>query len=150
MTIRPLRSLPVAHGAFVPRGCKGQEQNNSSYPYCHLLCSLTVIYERSKAPGLLFCICLNLSLCYLNVVFARPSHLQHQDLIILIALSPVFKQDIVVPSTMSVPYEIISGTDVYGPGTFIDKTVLPVPEDARRVFEFLASQTPGFTQNKAA
>lgn len=51
---------------------------------------------------------------------------------------------------MSVPHETISGTDVYGPGTFIDKKVLPVPEDAKRVFEFLASQTPGFTKNKAA
>jgi hypothetical protein len=51
---------------------------------------------------------------------------------------------------MSTPHETISGTDVYGPGTFIDKKVLPVPKDAKRVFEFLASQTPGFTQNKAA
>ena len=51
---------------------------------------------------------------------------------------------------MSVPHETISGTDVYGPGTFIDNKVLPAPEDAKRVFEFLASQTPGFTKNKAA
>ncbi|KAL4805063.1 CoA-transferase family III [Aspergillus unguis] len=47
-------------------------------------------------------------------------------------------------------HETVSGTDVYGPGTYIDKKVLPVPEDAKRVFEFLASQTPGFTQDKAA
>ncbi|KAJ6104079.1 CoA-transferase family III [Penicillium sp. IBT 18751x] len=51
---------------------------------------------------------------------------------------------------MSVPHETTPGTDVYGPGTFVDKEVLPVPEDARQVFEFLASQTPGFTKNKAA
>lgn len=48
------------------------------------------------------------------------------------------------------PHETVSGTDVYGPGTFIDKNVLPVPEDARRVFEYIASQTPGFTKDKAA
>lgn len=47
-------------------------------------------------------------------------------------------------------HETISGTDVYGPGTFVDKSVLPVPKDAKRIFEVLASQTPGFTQNKAA
>ncbi|KAJ5739869.1 CoA-transferase family III [Penicillium manginii] len=51
---------------------------------------------------------------------------------------------------MAIPHETIPGTDVYGPGTFIDKTVLPVPEDAKRVFEIIASRTPGFTQNKAA
>ncbi|KAJ5752197.1 CoA-transferase family III [Penicillium odoratum] len=51
---------------------------------------------------------------------------------------------------MHTTHATISGTDVYGPGTFIDKKVLPVPEDARRVFEFLASSTPGFTQDKAA
>jgi hypothetical protein len=51
---------------------------------------------------------------------------------------------------MSVPHETLPGTEVYGPGTFVDKNVLPVPEDAKRVFEFLASKTPGFTKNKAA
>ncbi|KAJ5087986.1 CoA-transferase family III [Penicillium angulare] len=47
-------------------------------------------------------------------------------------------------------HETIAGDDVYGPGTFIDKEVLPVPEDARRIFEILASRTPGFTKDKAA
>lgn len=47
-------------------------------------------------------------------------------------------------------HETIAGDEVYGPGTFIDQTVLPVPEDAKRVFRILASRTPGFTQNKAA
>jgi hypothetical protein len=51
---------------------------------------------------------------------------------------------------MSRTHETISGTSVYGPGTFIDKAVLPVPEDARRVFELLALRTPGFTKSKAA
>ncbi|GAA84313.1 alpha methylacyl-CoA racemase [Aspergillus luchuensis] len=50
---------------------------------------------------------------------------------------------------MTLAHETVPGTEVYGPGTFIDKTVLPVPVDARRVFELLASRTPGFTQNKA-
>lgn len=52
--------------------------------------------------------------------------------------------------SVSITPETTPGTDVYGPGTFIDKNPLPVPEDARRVFEWLASRTPGFTQNKAA
>ncbi|RMD42804.1 hypothetical protein DV735_g2356, partial [Chaetothyriales sp. CBS 134920] len=47
-------------------------------------------------------------------------------------------------------HETTPGTDVYGPGTFIDKQVLPVPKDTRRVFELLASKTPTFTQDKAA
>ncbi|RAL02812.1 CoA-transferase family III [Aspergillus ibericus CBS 121593] len=51
---------------------------------------------------------------------------------------------------MTVTHETIPGTEVYGPGTFIDKNVLPVPTDARRVFEILASRTPDFTKNKAA
>ncbi|KAA8641743.1 uncharacterized protein ATNIH1004_010682 [Aspergillus tanneri] len=46
-------------------------------------------------------------------------------------------------------YETIPGTDIYGPGTFIDKNPLPVPQDARRVFEILASRTPFFTQNQS-
>lgn len=47
-------------------------------------------------------------------------------------------------------HETTPGDAVYGPGTFIDKTVLPVQDDARRVFELLASQTPRFTKDKAA
>lgn len=46
-------------------------------------------------------------------------------------------------------HETISGDSVYGPGTHIDKKVLPVPEDARRIFELLASRTPGFTKDSA-
>lgn len=49
---------------------------------------------------------------------------------------------------MTASHKTVPGTDVYGPGTFIDKHVLPVPEDAHRVFEYLASHTPGFTQDK--
>ncbi|OOF90876.1 hypothetical protein ASPCADRAFT_178518 [Aspergillus carbonarius ITEM 5010] len=51
---------------------------------------------------------------------------------------------------MTVTHETVPGTEVYGPGTFIDKNVLAVPTDARRVFEILASRTPGFTKDKAA
>lgn len=38
--------------------------------------------------------------------------------------------------------------DVYGPGTFTDKTFTPVPEDTQRIFRLIASQTPGFTQDE--
>ncbi|KAJ5788367.1 CoA-transferase family III [Penicillium paradoxum] len=46
-------------------------------------------------------------------------------------------------------HETIAGDEVYGPGTYIDKYVLSVPEDARRIFELLASRTPGFTKDPA-
>ncbi|KAJ5142937.1 uncharacterized protein N7515_001724 [Penicillium bovifimosum] len=46
-------------------------------------------------------------------------------------------------------HETIPGDEIYGPGTFIDKSVLPVPEDARRIFELLATRTPGFTKDAA-
>lgn len=39
--------------------------------------------------------------------------------------------------------------EVYGPGTFTDKTFVPVPEDTQRIFRLIASQTPGFTQDEA-
>jgi hypothetical protein len=45
-------------------------------------------------------------------------------------------------------HKTVPSPDVYGPGTFTDVDVLPVPEDARRIFEILAKKTPGFTQNK--
>ncbi|KZL77624.1 alpha methylacyl-CoA racemase (acyl-CoA transferases/carnitine dehydratase) [Colletotrichum tofieldiae] len=38
--------------------------------------------------------------------------------------------------------------DVYGPGTFTDKTFTPVPEDTQRIFRLITSQTPGFTQDE--
>ncbi|RAH42847.1 uncharacterized protein BO95DRAFT_516801 [Aspergillus brunneoviolaceus CBS 621.78] len=44
----------------------------------------------------------------------------------------------------------IPGTDIYGPRTFTDKEVFPVPVDARPAFEYLASSTPGFTQDRPA
>jgi hypothetical protein len=46
-------------------------------------------------------------------------------------------------------HRTIPGDEVYGPGTYIDKEFLPVPEDSRRVFELLASKTPGFTKDTA-
>lgn len=39
--------------------------------------------------------------------------------------------------------------DVYGQGTFTDKTFVPIPEDTQRIFRLIASQTPGFTQDEA-
>ncbi|KAJ4318796.1 hypothetical protein N0V94_004220 [Neodidymelliopsis sp. IMI 364377] len=39
--------------------------------------------------------------------------------------------------------------DVYGPGTYTDKTFVPVPTDTARIFRLIASQTPGFTQDEA-
>ncbi|KAJ5087446.1 hypothetical protein N7456_011062 [Penicillium angulare] len=47
-------------------------------------------------------------------------------------------------------HQTTPGDKIYGPGTFIDNEVLPVPVDTRRVFEFLASSTPGFTQDRNA
>lgn len=38
--------------------------------------------------------------------------------------------------------------DVYGPGTHTDRTFTPVPEDTKRIFRLIASQTPGFTQDE--
>ncbi|KAE9574314.1 Succinate--hydroxymethylglutarate CoA-transferase [Colletotrichum fructicola] len=38
--------------------------------------------------------------------------------------------------------------DIYGPGTFTDKTFTSVPEDTQRIFRLIASQTPGFTQDE--
>lgn len=51
---------------------------------------------------------------------------------------------------MSSTHETVPSPDIYGPGTFIDKEFLPVPDDARRVFEFLARTTPGFTKDTRA
>ncbi|KAK1993395.1 CoA-transferase family III [Colletotrichum falcatum] len=42
---------------------------------------------------------------------------------------------------------IISGTDIYGPGSWIDSEALPVPEDAKRLLRILADSTPGFTKD---
>ncbi|KAG9199791.1 hypothetical protein G6514_007905 [Epicoccum nigrum] len=39
--------------------------------------------------------------------------------------------------------------DVYGPGTYTDKTFVPVPEDTARIFRQIASQTPGFTKDES-
>lgn len=44
---------------------------------------------------------------------------------------------------------IVPGDDVYGPGSWIDYSRTTVPDDARRIFEMLARETPGFTQDKS-
>jgi hypothetical protein len=45
-------------------------------------------------------------------------------------------------------HETVPATDIYGPGTFVDKEFLPAPQDAGRIFEYIAKGTPGFTQDK--
>lgn len=45
---------------------------------------------------------------------------------------------------------IVSGAEVYGPGSWIDSEALPVPEDAKRLIQILASSTPGFTKDSVA
>ncbi|CAH0055568.1 unnamed protein product [Clonostachys solani] len=42
---------------------------------------------------------------------------------------------------------VVSGADIYGPGTWIDSEAVPVPDDARRLFKVLAEATPGFTKD---
>ncbi|OQD82256.1 hypothetical protein PENANT_c022G10790 [Penicillium antarcticum] len=45
-------------------------------------------------------------------------------------------------------HETLPGTDIYGPGTFVDKEFTPSPQDAGRIFEYIAKGTPGFTQDQ--
>ena len=45
-------------------------------------------------------------------------------------------------------HETISG--VYGPGTFADTSFIPLPQDCRRILQWLASVTPGFTKDPKA
>lgn len=40
-------------------------------------------------------------------------------------------------------------SDVYGPGTFTDVKLTPVPQDSRRLLEYFAKQTPGFNSDPA-
>lgn len=44
-------------------------------------------------------------------------------------------------------HETIPSPEIYGPGTFVDRSFLAVPDDARRVFEILANATPNFTKD---
>ncbi|KAH7268974.1 CoA-transferase family III domain-containing protein [Fusarium redolens] len=44
---------------------------------------------------------------------------------------------------------IVSGADIYGPGSWIDSEAPPVPDDARRLLKVLAEATPGFTKDPA-
>lgn len=44
-------------------------------------------------------------------------------------------------------HETVPGDDVYSPGTYVDKNVLPAPEDARQISELLATRTPGSTKD---
>ncbi|OQE40135.1 hypothetical protein PENCOP_c006G02570 [Penicillium coprophilum] len=38
--------------------------------------------------------------------------------------------------------------DMYGPGTFMDTEFIPAPQDTARIFDYIAKNTPGFTQDK--
>lgn len=49
---------------------------------------------------------------------------------------------------MASSHEKVPATDIYGPGTFVDKEFMPAPQDASRIFEYIAKSTPGFTQDK--
>ncbi|PYI14300.1 alpha methylacyl-CoA racemase [Aspergillus violaceofuscus CBS 115571] len=49
---------------------------------------------------------------------------------------------------MTDAHQTIPSTDIYGPGTFVDKDFLPAPQDAGRIFEYIAKSTPGFTQDQ--
>lgn len=49
---------------------------------------------------------------------------------------------------MASRHETIPSADIYGPGTFVDRDFIPAPQDATRIFEYIAKGTPGFTQDK--
>lgn len=46
------------------------------------------------------------------------------------------------------PHKTTPSTDIYGPGTFMDTDFTPVPQDAARIFEYIAKNTPGFSKDK--
>jgi hypothetical protein len=48
---------------------------------------------------------------------------------------------------MHANHRTIPSPEIYGPGTFVDENFLPVPDDARRVFEILANATENFTKD---
>lgn len=45
---------------------------------------------------------------------------------------------------------VVSGADIYGPGSWIDSEALPIPQDAKRLMQILADSTPGFTKDPVA
>jgi hypothetical protein len=45
-------------------------------------------------------------------------------------------------------YKTTPSADIYGPGTFMDSSFTPAPQDTARIFEYIAKNTLGFTQNK--
>ena len=44
-------------------------------------------------------------------------------------------------------HQTIPSTEIYGPGSFVDREFLAIPDDARRILEILTRDTPGFTAN---
>lgn len=39
--------------------------------------------------------------------------------------------------------------ETYGPGTYVDTSFTPVPEECKRLLKVFAAKTPGFTQDQA-
>lgn len=42
-----------------------------------------------------------------------------------------------------------NSVDGYGPGTYVDSSFIPVPEECKRLLRVFAAKTPGFTQDEA-
>ncbi|KAJ5300056.1 hypothetical protein PENANT_c085G02041 [Penicillium antarcticum] len=42
-------------------------------------------------------------------------------------------------------HQTVPSAEIYGPGSFMDREFLAIPDDARRIFKLLAQTTPGFT-----
>ncbi|KAH7399176.1 alpha methylacyl-CoA racemase [Phaeosphaeria sp. MPI-PUGE-AT-0046c] len=50
---------------------------------------------------------------------------------------------------MAIDTQAISAQSEYGPGTSVDSSFVPVPEECKRLLRYFASKTPGFTQDEA-
>lgn len=48
---------------------------------------------------------------------------------------------------MPAEHRTIPCPEIYGPGTFDDEHFLPVPDDARRIFEIIVNATENFTKD---
>lgn len=67
---------------------------------------------------------------------------------------PLFSASLLCPFLNFLPLDSVNMSEashptvpgVYGPGSHTDSKFTPIPEDTQRIFNYLASQTPGFTQ----
>jgi hypothetical protein len=41
-----------------------------------------------------------------------------------------------------------NATESYGPGTYVDRSFSPLPEECRRLLRLIAARTPGFTEDE--